>query len=336
MWGQDTHQKRLVTISDANQPGPFNVIEFNHDLALWEVAPSNGDCILSIPESYDGFDKFLVPFEGQVTAVSNDLLEISIGFQEGVRRGILLDIYRNGKPVAQVKVVLVKLNISVCEIISKGDGHSVRQGDLVRNDLSREKAISPNANLRVTPSLGEDDYSKEIGLVGEAEKGSVSILLHPAGVSPSAGSGHGIRKGQVLTVNRAQNYVHMLRVLETTPGTLICETIPYYQRLKIRQGDSVSLSRGPWDITRYSDRTINNSQLSVTLKPEAQVLYLPASYTPNQSRGRLFVSAAFIDVVFIPVSPSRRRKISPPALFDNTVDAITRQNPSAEIRRIAR
>ena len=75
--------------------------------------------------------------DGVVTAVSDrDLLEISIGSDDGLRVGHTLEVYRNNSYLGRVVVRRTEPDRAVVEILPEYRKGTIRKGDRVATKLS--------------------------------------------------------------------------------------------------------------------------------------------------------------------------------------------------------
>ncbi len=75
--------------------------------------------------------------DGVVTAVSEkDLIEISIGLDDGIREGVTLEVYRANKYLGKVKVLKATANRSVAQIVKEFIQGPIRKGDRVASKIS--------------------------------------------------------------------------------------------------------------------------------------------------------------------------------------------------------
>lgn len=75
--------------------------------------------------------------DGVVTAVSEkDLIEISIGLDDGIREGVTLEVYRANKYLGKVIVRKVTANRSVAQIVKEFIQGPIRKGDRVASKIS--------------------------------------------------------------------------------------------------------------------------------------------------------------------------------------------------------
>ena len=74
--------------------------------------------------------------DGVVTAVQKDLLQISLGHDDGIRQGHELDVYRGTKYVGRVQVRETNPSSAVCEIIPNYLRDTIRKDDLVATKLN--------------------------------------------------------------------------------------------------------------------------------------------------------------------------------------------------------
>jgi hypothetical protein len=77
------------------------------------------------------------PVDGVVTAVGEqELIEISIGLDDGIREGVTLEVYRDNKYLGKVIVRKVTANRSVAWIDPKFKQAPIRKGDRVASKIS--------------------------------------------------------------------------------------------------------------------------------------------------------------------------------------------------------
>jgi chromosome segregation ATPase len=76
-----------------------------------------------------------IAVEGKITSVSRDRVQLSIGEDDGVRRGQNLDIYRSGKYVGRVRIVESSPDQSVAAIETEYQQYPIMRGDNVTSRL---------------------------------------------------------------------------------------------------------------------------------------------------------------------------------------------------------
>jgi hypothetical protein len=74
--------------------------------------------------------------DGRVTAVRSDLLQISLGQDDGLRIGHYLDVYRGAVYLGRVKIRETQPSSAVCEIIPKFLKGQIRKDDNVVTNLN--------------------------------------------------------------------------------------------------------------------------------------------------------------------------------------------------------
>ena len=74
--------------------------------------------------------------QGEVTQVSSDdLLEVSLGADDGLRKGHLMEIYRGSQYLGRVEVVSTKPDVSVARILKPYHRGPIQRGDRVRTKV---------------------------------------------------------------------------------------------------------------------------------------------------------------------------------------------------------
>jgi hypothetical protein len=77
------------------------------------------------------------PVDGVVTAVGDkELIEISIGLDDGIREGVTLEVFRDSTYLGKVTVRKVSANRSVAEIDQRFKKGQIRKGDRVASKIS--------------------------------------------------------------------------------------------------------------------------------------------------------------------------------------------------------
>ncbi|MCC7086004.1 MAG: hypothetical protein IT427_13460 [Pirellulales bacterium] len=76
-----------------------------------------------------------IPVEGKITEVSRSRVQLSIGEDDGVRKGQNLDIYRSGKYVGRVRVVESRPDSAVAAIETEFQQFPILRGDNVTSRL---------------------------------------------------------------------------------------------------------------------------------------------------------------------------------------------------------
>ncbi len=111
------------------------------------------------------------PVEGVVLSVAGDgLVEISIGADDGLRRGHRLEVYRRSDPdgrpvyVGRIEVVKMAADKSVCRIERKLAKSPVQKGDRVRRRLLRESSSLSQGPLAGSQARREQ-VRTQIGLL---------------------------------------------------------------------------------------------------------------------------------------------------------------------------
>jgi hypothetical protein len=112
--------------------------------------------------------------EGEVTAVGEkNLVEISLGADDGIRVGHKLDVYREGAYLGKVVVVRTSQDRAVAEIILDYLKGTIREGDRVADLTRKTKSFSSGADDAGDSDMGmgmdSSDYGSEYG--GEGGSG---------------------------------------------------------------------------------------------------------------------------------------------------------------------
>jgi hypothetical protein len=135
---RDDKLARVVSLADtANQAETkLTQLQERRDQLLAQVAYQK------MTLEQNGIDPDVVPVslekpvDGVVTAVSDkNLIEISIGLDDGIREGVSLEAFRNNKYLGKVIVRKVTANRSVAEIDPRFLKDPIRKGDRVASKL---------------------------------------------------------------------------------------------------------------------------------------------------------------------------------------------------------
>jgi len=73
--------------------------------------------------------------DGIVTAVAQETLQISLGFDDGLREGHQFDVYRGATFLGRIKILRIKPSTSVGEIIPEFRRGAIRKGDRVAKEV---------------------------------------------------------------------------------------------------------------------------------------------------------------------------------------------------------
>jgi hypothetical protein len=74
--------------------------------------------------------------DGIVTAVAKEMLQISLGFDDGLREGHELDVFRGASYLGRIVIRKVTPSSAVGEIMPKSHKGEIRKGDRVAKDVS--------------------------------------------------------------------------------------------------------------------------------------------------------------------------------------------------------
>jgi hypothetical protein len=85
------------------------------------------------------------PVNGLVSAVSNNLVEVTIGKDDGVRVGNELDIYRGGQYIGRIRITRSEDDKAVGEVVTSYSKGFIRQGDRVDSRLNELYVKRPTA-----------------------------------------------------------------------------------------------------------------------------------------------------------------------------------------------
>jgi hypothetical protein len=145
--------------------------------------------VYSAPEKKEGPSKSSLRLEGTVLAVTEkDLVEVSLGSDDGLRKGQTLEVY--GPRVAslayvgRIEVVQTSPDRSICRIVSDRRQGRVQKGDHVTTKLpERAVKISIDAEGRITLEgtrvTWEQLPTALGGLVGTGAELSLLVGVHP-------------------------------------------------------------------------------------------------------------------------------------------------------------
>ena len=172
--------------------------------------------------------------EGVVQAVANgNLVEISLGADDGLKSGHRLIVYRvsggTRTQLGHVDVLQTAPDKAICKVDSKSLKGPIRKGDRVTTGESAE----PRAAEQPKPGAAPDLVGGEVLAVGD--DGEVEI---------SFGSADGLRPGHRLEVYRITGsegiYVGRIEVVKTTAKASTCKSILEFEKHPIQKGDRVT------------------------------------------------------------------------------------------------
>lgn len=95
-----------------------------------------------------------------VTKAESGLLQLSLGTKDGIEPRQLLDVLRDGKRIAQVRVVLTRENQSVGLVEPREDVQKVQKGDAVQVRASEKRAGNRLERAVANASHGDVAVSK--------------------------------------------------------------------------------------------------------------------------------------------------------------------------------
>jgi hypothetical protein len=174
--------------------------------------------------------------DGTVTSAPNaNLIEVSLGVDNGLKSGHQLTVYRtvgaNRTVLAQVEVLQATAKKSICRFDPKSLKGEILKGDSVTTELqSAPPAVDGVSDPGQLPDLVD---GKVLSVSGEGEACEVEI---------SFGASDGLRPGHQLEVYRLLSregiYVGRVKVVRTTAKTSVCKAVA--TQGTIRQGDRVT------------------------------------------------------------------------------------------------
>jgi multidrug efflux pump subunit AcrA (membrane-fusion protein) len=133
----DDHVKKYVAAQDqlTIATGQLTVLKERSEQLAIEL--TNAKLLLGPNKtSKDPVDARTIHVAGQVTAVSSTKVELSIGFDDGVRVGQQLDIYRGDKYVGRIKIIDAKPDNAVGSILTEYQQLPIQRGDNVASHIS--------------------------------------------------------------------------------------------------------------------------------------------------------------------------------------------------------
>lgn len=136
---RDDYFNQVVTLTDDLNRGEGNMrtLQEQHDMLLVQngkMAKVMRSFEISVDTPTDGRAPRV---DGLVTAVSDkDLIEISIGSDDGLRKNHLMEVYRNNSYVGRVQIVKVEPDRAVAKIIPEFRRGIIKKGDRVATKLS--------------------------------------------------------------------------------------------------------------------------------------------------------------------------------------------------------
>lgn len=172
--------------------------------------------------------------DGLVTAdPSGDLVEISLGTDDGLKAGHRLKVYRlsNGTNADLGRIVVVKAlaDKAICKIDGKAAKQPIQKGDRV----TTAKQLETPATVPLRPGEPPNLTGGVVLAVGDG--GEVEI---------SFGAADGLRPGHRLEAYRLTGsegiYVGRLEVVKTAAKKSICRSIIEFERHPVRKGDRVT------------------------------------------------------------------------------------------------
>ncbi len=136
---RDDFFNQVVQLTDDLNRGEGNLrtLQEQHDMLLVQngkMAKVMRRYEISVDTPIDGRPPRV---DGLVTAVNdNDLVEISIGSDDGLRKNHLMEVYRKNTYVGRVEIVMVKPDRAVAKIIPEFRRGIIKKGDRVATKLS--------------------------------------------------------------------------------------------------------------------------------------------------------------------------------------------------------
>jgi predicted nucleic acid-binding Zn-ribbon protein len=82
---------------------------------------------------------------GEITSISNNLVEVSVGKDDGIRIGHTLDVYRGGQYLGRLKVTRSEDDRAIAEVLPSYQKGMMRAGDRVDSRLSEMYVARPAA-----------------------------------------------------------------------------------------------------------------------------------------------------------------------------------------------
>ena len=136
---RDQFFNQVVTLTDDvnRMEGNSRTLQEQHDMLLVQngkMAKVMRKFEISIDTPVDGIAPRV---DGIVTAVSDkNLIEISIGSDDGLRKSHLMEVYRKNSYVGRVEIVMVEPDRAVAKIIPEFRRGIIKKGDRVATKLS--------------------------------------------------------------------------------------------------------------------------------------------------------------------------------------------------------
>ena len=127
----------LLALTDGNEQLKGEKIRFQEKNAQLVAQVSRLSSVLKS----NGLDEFsnltlVTPdVDGIVTAVAKDMLQISLGFDDGLREGHQLDVYRGANFLGRIVIRKITPSSAVGEIIPKYRRGEIRKGDRVGKNV---------------------------------------------------------------------------------------------------------------------------------------------------------------------------------------------------------
>jgi serine/threonine protein kinase/WD40 repeat protein len=192
----------------------FNIVAEAPERSPHPVSPPSDD----IPRSEPGSQSAPMPavkLEGMVTdSGEGELVEISIGSDDGLRRGDLLDVIRDKTYLGRISVVRLSPDKAVCRIESRQG--EIRRGDRVTTQINPPTAAAtPAAPAAPTSDAPQRVNRFRTGLVGNDAR----IAISPDGKLIAIANGNPRRILQTSGASRVEgNWKSSVEILDVESG----------------------------------------------------------------------------------------------------------------------
>lgn len=221
--------------------------------------------------------------DGIVTAVDNGLVDISVGHDDGIRKGMTADVFRDRSYVGRIAIVKAEPDRSVARIEMESQRGPIRIRDRVLARLDSRGAANETGSLGAPSAVYQGQAPHAITQIG----GSTGHLDAPSG--PQASAQVLIRDPQGATLNHqsefddAESDKRIPRRLRLTTGQtarVTLSNIPEYEGVKL----TGSIELAP--VTRPTQAFLEHNAIPMGITSEdieqaisgklvTKVIYLP-------------------------------------------------------------